>query len=132
MTRNRTRADWERTSRSLTAERRPGRRSSRNRLRKTAGLPARDATTGMEPAPAPETVDPLPVTADTDIRTALTRLARIGITSMPVVDEEQHLCGVVSEADLSRDAVADDPRAHERPITIRPVSGSTTVNSSPP
>jgi CBS domain-containing protein len=73
------------------------------------------------------TVDPLTVTADTDIRTALTRLARIGITSMPVVDEEQHLCGVVSEADLIRDAVADDPRAHERPITIRPVSGSTTV-----
>ena len=61
MTRNRTRAGRERTSRSPTAERGPGRRSSRNRLRKTADLPARDATTGMKAAPAPETVDPLPV-----------------------------------------------------------------------
>ena len=61
MTRNRTRAGRERTSRSPTAERGPGRRSSRNRLRKTAGLPARDATTGIKAAPAPETVDRLPV-----------------------------------------------------------------------
>ena len=61
MTRNRTRAGRERTSRSPTAERGPGRRSSRNRLRKTAGLPARDAATGIKAAPAPETVDPPPV-----------------------------------------------------------------------
>jgi hypothetical protein len=60
MTRNRTRADRERTSRSPTAERRPGRRSLRNRLRKTADLLARDDTTGMGAAPALETVDSLP------------------------------------------------------------------------
>ena len=61
MTRNRTRAGRERTSRSPTAGRGPGRRSSRNRLRKAAGLPARDATTGIKVAPAPETDDPPPV-----------------------------------------------------------------------
>ena len=61
MTRNRTRAGRERTSRSPTAGRGPGRRSSRNRPRKTAGLPARDATTGIRAAAPPETVDPLPV-----------------------------------------------------------------------
>jgi hypothetical protein len=62
MTRNRTRAGRERTSRSPTAGRGPGRRSSRSRLRKAAGLPARDDTTGIKAAaPAPETDDPLPV-----------------------------------------------------------------------
>ena len=59
MTRNRTRSGRERTSRSPTAERGPGTRSSRNRLRKTPDLLARDGTTGMEAAPAPETVGSL-------------------------------------------------------------------------
>jgi hypothetical protein len=59
MTRNRTRAGLERTNRSLTAERAPAGRSSRNRLRTTACAPWRDATTVMELVPAAETDDPL-------------------------------------------------------------------------
>jgi hypothetical protein len=53
MTRNCTRAGRERTNRTPTERRRPGRRSSRNRL----GEAARNATT--EPAPPSEAVDAL-------------------------------------------------------------------------
>ncbi|HET9842603.1 MAG TPA: CBS domain-containing protein [Nocardioides sp.] len=73
------------------------------------------------------TRDPVTVVPSVGIKAAMTKLAFVGITSMPVVDEEQHLCGILSEADLIRD-VADDPRAHERPITIRPVSPPHTVD----
>jgi CBS domain containing-hemolysin-like protein len=45
---------------------------------------------------------------------------------MPVVDDERRLCGMLSEADLIRD-VADDPRAHERPVAIHPVDPPRTV-----
>jgi CBS domain-containing protein len=72
------------------------------------------------------TQDPITVVPSVGIKAAMTKLAFAGITSMPVVDEEQHLCGIVSEADLIRD-VADDPRAHERPITIHPVTPAQTV-----
>ena len=72
------------------------------------------------------TQDPITVVPSVGIKAAMTKLAFAGITSMPVVDEEQHLCGIVSEADLIRD-VADDPRAHERPITIHPVTPAHTV-----
>lgn len=73
------------------------------------------------------TRDPITVVPSVGIKAAMTKLAFAGITSMPVVDEEQRLCGVVSEADLIRD-VADDPRAHERPVTIRPVDPPRTVD----
>ena len=73
------------------------------------------------------TPDPITVIPSVGVKAAMTKLAFAGITAMPVVDEEQHLCGVVSEADLIRD-MADDPRAHERPITIRPVTLPSTVD----
>jgi CBS-domain-containing membrane protein len=72
------------------------------------------------------TQDPITVVPSVGIKAAMTKLAFAGITSMPVVDEERRLCGIVSEADLIRD-VADDPRAHERPIAIRPVVPPRTV-----
>lgn len=72
------------------------------------------------------TRDPITVVPSVGIKAAMTKLAFAGITAMPVVDEERHLCGIVSEADLIRD-VADDPRAHERPIAIRMVSPPRTV-----
>ena len=72
------------------------------------------------------THDPITVVPSVGIKAAMTKLAFAGITSMPVVDDERHLCGIVSEADLIRD-VADDPRAHERPISIRPVVPPHTV-----
>jgi CBS domain-containing protein len=72
------------------------------------------------------TAHPVTVTPNTGIKAALTKLAYVGITSMPVVDEDRRLCGILSEADMIND-VADDPRAHERPIMIRPVSPPRTV-----
>jgi CBS-domain-containing membrane protein len=67
------------------------------------------------------TRNPITVVPSVGIKAAMTKLAFAGITSMPVVDEDRHLCGIVSEADLIA-GVADDPRAHERPIMIRPVT----------
>ena len=40
------------------------------------------------------------------------------ITAMPVVDGAGHLVGVVSEADVLRDAVPADRRVHERLVEI--------------
>lgn len=73
------------------------------------------------------TPDPVTVTAKASVKEALTRLATLGITSMPVVDDRGRLCGIVSEADLIREAVARDPRAQERPITVEPVYPPRTV-----
>jgi CBS domain-containing protein len=73
------------------------------------------------------TADPITIRPDVGVKEALTRLAHIGITSLPVVDDGRRLCGIVSEADLIRDAVGADPRAHERPVTIRPVAAAQTV-----
>ena len=50
------------------------------------------------------------VTPTTAVRNAAAMLAERGITSMPVVDEDDHLIGIVSELDLIRDRVAHDPR----------------------
>lgn len=66
------------------------------------------------------------VRPDTGIKGALTKLAFVGVTSLPVVDDQGRLCGILSEADLIG-SVADDPRAHERPISIRPLSAAQTV-----
>jgi CBS domain-containing protein len=38
------------------------------------------------------------------------------ITALPVVDEQQRLVGIVSEADLLRGEIAHDPRGHARPV----------------
>jgi len=72
------------------------------------------------------TPDPVTVTTDTGVKAALTKLAFLGVTSLPVVDDERLLRGILSEADLIRD-LADDPRAHERPITMRPLTPARTV-----
>jgi CBS-domain-containing membrane protein len=73
------------------------------------------------------TPDPITVAPSAEIKAAMTKLAFAGITAMPVVDDERHLCGIVSEADLIGH-VADDPRAHERPIAMRPVIAPHTVD----
>jgi len=51
----------------------------------------------------------------TTVKSALARLASTGITSMPVVSPSGKLRGIVSEADLIRDAVSADARLHEIP-----------------
>ena len=62
------------------------------------------------------TSDPVTVTQDTPVKVALGLLSRHGITSMPVLGRRGRLRGVVSEADLIREMVPADPRAHEVPI----------------
>lgn len=57
----------------------------------------------------------LSVPQDASTQMALTLLARAHLTSLPVVDREGHLVGVVSEADVLRPELEPDPRAHLRP-----------------
>ncbi|QWZ08861.1 CBS domain-containing protein [Nocardioides panacis] len=55
---------------------------------------------------------PITVHPETSTREALRRLDEHTITAMPVVRPDGRIVGVVSEADLVRDAVAGDPRGH--------------------
>ena len=57
----------------------------------------------------------LSVREDASTQMALTLLARAHLTSLPVVDRDGELVGVVSEADVLRTALEPDPRAHLRP-----------------
>jgi CBS domain-containing protein len=50
------------------------------------------------------------------IEGAATLLADRRITAAPVVDGDGRLVGIVSEGDLLRDRVPDDPTAHLRPL----------------
>jgi CBS domain-containing protein len=54
----------------------------------------------------------------TTVRAALRLLDAHGITAMPVVAHDGEILGVVSEADLVRDAVHPDTRTHMMPIRI--------------
>ena len=58
---------------------------------------------------------PTTVAPDTRIKAALTLLAEHRLTALPVVDEHGLLCGMVSEADLIREALTRDPRLHQLP-----------------
>ena len=55
---------------------------------------------------------------DATVKAAVQQLNRHSITSMPVVDDDNRLVGVVSEADLLRGDVFDDEPAHRhaRPL----------------
>jgi CBS domain-containing protein len=55
------------------------------------------------------------VRADARVKQAIQLLDDHQITAMPVVDDEGRLVGVVSEADVLRDALMPDRRAHEIP-----------------
>jgi CBS domain-containing protein len=52
------------------------------------------------------------------IEGAAALLADRRITAAPVVDGDGRLVGIVSEGDLLRDRVPDDPTAHLRPVTV--------------
>jgi len=58
------------------------------------------------------TREPTTVGADTTLKRAAEVLTGHQISALPVLDEHQRLCGVVSEADLIRHAFLRDPRAH--------------------
>jgi CBS domain-containing protein len=55
------------------------------------------------------------VTPETTISEASSLLLERGFSAVPVVDEQQRLVGILSEADLLRGRVGSDPRAHLRP-----------------
>jgi len=61
------------------------------------------------------TREPATVTVDTTIKAAAAVLAERQISSLPVLDGEGRLCGVVSEADLIREAFVPDARGHMLP-----------------
>jgi CBS-domain-containing membrane protein len=63
------------------------------------------------------TRDPATVSIHTTTKQAAAVLAERHISAMPVLDREGRLCGVVSEADLIREAFARDPRAHMLPAS---------------
>lgn len=56
------------------------------------------------------------VRPDTLIAEATTLLLDRGFSAAPVVDENDRLVGIVSEADLLRGRLGGDPRAHLRPL----------------
>ena len=56
------------------------------------------------------TTDPVSVRTSTKVKAALALLDGNDITTLPVVTSDGRLCGIVSEADLIRDLVDQDPR----------------------
>jgi CBS domain-containing protein len=57
---------------------------------------------------------------ETSVRDAARLLSEHAIASLPVVDEDGELVGIVSEADLLRGRLPDDPRTHLLPISQGP------------
>ncbi len=55
------------------------------------------------------------VHTDTPIHQAAELLTDHGIISLPVLDEDHQVVGIVSEADLIRDRMPHDPRSHMLP-----------------
>lgn len=66
------------------------------------------------------TRDVVTVRVGTTVREAIALLAEHRITSLPVLDEDGNVVGIVSEVDLLRDRMPHDPRAHLRPSADRP------------
>ena len=56
------------------------------------------------------------VRPETRVAEAAAQLREHGITSMPVLDEDDRVIGIVSEVDLLRDRMPHDPRSHLRPL----------------
>jgi CBS-domain-containing membrane protein len=51
---------------------------------------------------------------DTPVRQAAARMAEHHVTSLPVLDDDGRVIGIVSEIDLVRDRLPRDPRSHLR------------------
>lgn len=54
------------------------------------------------------------VHASTTIQQAAALMTGHGVTSLPVLDDDERVIGIVSEADLIRDRMPQDPRSHLR------------------
>jgi CBS domain-containing protein len=61
------------------------------------------------------TRDVATVRPDTSVHGAVALLTKRGCTSLPVLDEDNRVVGIVSEVDLLRDRMPRDPRSHLRP-----------------
>jgi CBS domain-containing protein len=73
---------------------------------------------------------PVTVRPETAVKEALRLLDEHAITSMPVVQQDGRIVGVVSEADLVRDSLPQDGRTHLLPVAGDPslrVRASTTA-----
>jgi CBS domain-containing protein len=73
---------------------------------------------------------PVTVRPETAVKEALRLLDAHAITSMPVVQQDGRIVGVVSEADLVRDSLPQDGRTHLLPVAGDPslrVRASTTA-----
>ncbi|MBO0845731.1 MAG: CBS domain-containing protein [Nocardioides sp.] len=73
------------------------------------------------------TLQVVSVHPDTSLKNAIAALDRHEVTSMPVIDTQGRLVGVVSEADVIRDAVLPGRRGHEIPIQVSSVPASLRV-----
>lgn len=60
------------------------------------------------------------VVRDTALDSALREMARRRVTSLPVVDRDGRVVGILSEADVLRRYASADPRAHLRPAAPAP------------
>lgn len=69
------------------------------------------------------------VAAQTSVKDGLRLLDRHSVTALPVVGPDGHLLGIVSEADLLKDAVRHDDRAHLMPHERDPYEGRTGVRN---
>ncbi len=61
------------------------------------------------------TREPATLSTDSTLKHAAGLMADLHISSLPVLSEDGRLCGVLSEADLIREAFVPDPRAHITP-----------------
>lgn len=67
------------------------------------------------------------VAVDASVRDALRLLDEHAITALPVVDKDGAFLGVVSEADLVREAVLPDGRTHMIPIQVTRAAPARSV-----
>lgn len=67
------------------------------------------------------------VRQQTPVKEAAAVLVRHGFTALPVLDDQDRLVGVVTEADLMRDRVPRDPRARCHPGDASATTATTTV-----
>ena len=58
------------------------------------------------------------VNDDVTVKTAIALLEQHQISAMPVIDAAGRLIGVISEADVVREMVVPDQRAHEIPVRL--------------
>lgn len=73
------------------------------------------------------TPDPVTTRGERSVKAALQLLDENDITSLPVVDDDGRVVGVVSEVDLLRDLVTPDARLHVLPTLEEPPPPFTFV-----